>query len=249
MKKHVDRWWSRARSLLKEGARLTLSDATYQTLHMHLNAHRMRRAASDTEAVHSQVIAQHVSAGACCLDIGAHVGVWTYPLSCAAGPAGRVYAYEASPYYAAVLERALRRVQAANAYVCDLALASEDGETELVTEDAARRSLIGRIHLRAQGEAATQTETVRTARLDTLAEDDAHLRSVQFIKCDVEGAELFVFEGARHLLETAKPVIFCEVQEEHCQRYGHRADDVLNYLRDLGYDAERQTRIDYLFTP
>ena len=49
------------------------------------------------------------------------------------------------------------------------------------------------------------------------------------IKCDVEGAEVEVFEGARNLLERAHPVVICEMHARE------KAAHLYDLFRSLGY--------------
>ena len=56
-----------------------------------------------------------------------------------------------------------------------------------------------------------------------------------FVKIDVEGAELAVFRGAESMLTKARPVIFCEIVDDYCRRYGHGLSDVLDVLLRTDY--------------
>lgn len=60
---------------------------------------------------------------------------------------------------------------------------------------------------------------------------------IDFIKCDVEGAELFVFRGAVKTLERFKPIIFTEMLRKWSNKFGYRPDDIINLLVGLGYDC------------
>jgi FkbM family methyltransferase len=55
------------------------------------------------------------------------------------------------------------------------------------------------------------------------------------IKCDVEGAELFVFQGARDCLRRHQPMIFCEMLRKWAAQFGYHPNDIIALLAGLGY--------------
>ena len=58
-----------------------------------------------------------------------------------------------------------------------------------------------------------------------------------FIKCDVEGAELLVFRGARATLARCKPIVFSELLRKWAKPFGYHPNDLLLFFRELGYDC------------
>ena len=60
--------------------------------------------------------------------------------------------------------------------------------------------------------------------------------SIDFIKCDVEGNELHVIEGATKLIETYLPVICVEILRKYSDEFGYQAMDVVNAIRYFGYE-------------
>jgi hypothetical protein len=59
---------------------------------------------------------------------------------------------------------------------------------------------------------------------------------VDFIKIDVEGAELSVLQGAPELLRRSpRPVILAEVQDLRTKPWGYRAAEILSCLSALDY--------------
>lgn len=57
----------------------------------------------------------------------------------------------------------------------------------------------------------------------------------EFIKCDVEGAELLVFRGGRHTLEHHRPIVFAELLRKWSKPFGYHPNDMLQYFVELGY--------------
>jgi len=58
------------------------------------------------------------------------------------------------------------------------------------------------------------------------------------IKCDVEGAEVLVLQGARQTLLRKRPELLLSVHAELLHQFGHSKDDVSTLLQQLNYNWE-----------
>ena len=58
---------------------------------------------------------------------------------------------------------------------------------------------------------------------------------VDFIKCDVEGAELFVFLGAKKTLLNDKPIVFCEMLRKWSKKFKYHPNDIILLFDKFGY--------------
>ncbi|HZY20341.1 MAG TPA: FkbM family methyltransferase [Ramlibacter sp.] len=56
-----------------------------------------------------------------------------------------------------------------------------------------------------------------------------------FVKCDVEGAELLVFRGARETLARHRPAVFAELLRKWSRPFGYHPNDMLAWFDGLGY--------------
>ena len=76
-----------------------------------------------------------------------------------------------------------------------------------------------------------------TATIDTL--DALCVREgiarLQFVKIDVEGAELQVLEGGQQVITDSRPVMLIEVEARHAARYQRTPDEVMAWMFDRGY--------------
>lgn len=228
----------------KRMLRCVVGEPLYRELHARRWADRLRRGEGDALA---PFIAQFVKTGDVCLDIGAHGGSVTVPLSRAVGPEGHVFAFEARPDYAATLERTLALLGISNVTVLAVAVGERDAQARLVVE-AKGSDLTGRSHL-AASEPDQVSVPVTSRRLDGLAGEIPRLSEATLVKIDVEGAELFVLRGGSDYFGTVRPAVYCEVQDEHCARYGHAAATVFEAFEALGFDGERVSYADVVFTP
>lgn len=69
---------------------------------------------------------------------------------------------------------------------------------------------------------------------------------VDFIKCDVEGAELFVYKGGREIIERSKPIVFSEMLRKWSAKFGYNPNDIISFFKELGYKCyviESETRL------
>ena len=60
---------------------------------------------------------------------------------------------------------------------------------------------------------------------------------VDFIKCDVEGAELFVFLGAKKILSKYKPIVFCEMLRKWSKKFEYHPNEIILLFKKLGYEC------------
>jgi len=59
--------------------------------------------------------------------------------------------------------------------------------------------------------------------------------SVDIIKCDVEGAELLVYQGGIKTIETFKPVVFTEMLRKWSAKFGYHPNDIIALFSQQGY--------------
>lgn len=168
------------------------------------------------------------------IDVGAHAGSWSIPLSRLV-TLGEVIGYEALPYYANTLSKTVRLLRRKNIQVRNKAVSDKPGQLQLVHKSPTGATLTGYTHLIGIDETSTKTVLVDAVSLDD--EFATEQRRISFIKCDVEGAELSVFKGSKELIRKHKPVIYTEINEVWCQRYGHHAKTVFDLLASYGYTA------------
>lgn len=61
--------------------------------------------------------------------------------------------------------------------------------------------------------------------------------SIDFIKCDVEGAELLAFKGAREIIRKDLPIIFTEMLRKWTTKFNYHPNEIIDLLSTLGYDC------------
>ncbi len=86
-------------------------------------------------------------------------------------------------------------------------------------------------------EAAAGSVRVPMRTLDAIVQERG-LRNVQFVKMDIEGAELFALRGASELLRSQRPLIYCELHRQYMEANGMTLDDVRAFAESVDYNVE-----------
>jgi FkbM family methyltransferase len=171
--------------------------------------------------------------GSVVFDLGANVGLVTYALSQAVGPAGRVVAFEPDPTSLEYLRRNTNRHELVNVEIVEAAIADTRGTLSFFAEGTITSGL-----------ASTRKDAVMTKSLGTVVDcaaitlTDAVERhgEPRWIKMDIEGAELVVLEHSRDLLRDLRP--FLVIDTSHVVGTETTTARVEQLLRSIGYTTE-----------
>lgn len=87
-----------------------------------------------------------------------------------------------------------------------------------------------------RGNKETREVMCRVERLDDVVKEQG-IFSMDFIKCDVEGAELFVYKGGMESIKKYKPVIFSEILRKWSAKFGYHPNDIIDLLEEVGYQC------------
>jgi len=179
-------------------------------------------------------VQRYLRPGMTVLDVGAHHGLYSVLASRLVGAAGRVVAFEPSPRERRMLHVHLRLNRCRNVEVVPSAVGDGPGEVEFficLGIETGCNSL----------RPPNVDEPIRRVHVcvDSL---DAHVSRlgvgrVDFLKMDVEGAELDLLRGASRLLGgQSRPVILCELADVRAEPWGYRCVEVFDCLTPLGFD-------------
>jgi FkbM family methyltransferase len=176
-----------------------------------------------------KAIRRAVKAGDTVFDIGAHVGVYTTLFSHLVGEGGKVYAFEPNLEVLPALRRTVEEL--GNVALYPYALSDESRRAVLVIPgDPSMASLSDWF---GQNHGHTHTVDCEMRRLDDLVEAGT-LPLPDFIKCDVEGAELLVFKGGEKSLNRRDaPVILFEGHADSAHGFGADASGAIDFLLGL----------------
>lgn len=155
------------------------------------------------------------------LDVGAYIGWFTIQAAKAVGPSGKVVALEPDTYNRGQLEENLALNGLSSCTVVPVAAWFEAAEIGWRADDVPVWSKVDR---------ASHGGSVRAVTIDSLV-DDLGLAKVDWIKMDIEGAEVEALQGAQKTLARFRPDLFIEVHET--------LDTVSRFLEKFGYAVEK----------
>jgi FkbM family methyltransferase len=170
-----------------------------------------------------------VPEGGTVLDVGANIGYYTLSL-CRQVRDVSVHSFEPIPKTFALLQEHVRINGATNATIHNFGF-SEREETKTFYYYPEGSGNASSANL-SEG-TSVRTITCQVKRLDDFVQ--ANGLRVDFIKCDVEGAELFVFRGAIATLKRDRPVLFTEMLRKWAAKFNYHPNEIIALMKDLGY--------------
>lgn len=191
-----------------------------------------------------QVIPQFVKPGDTALDIGANYGMWTYALSRAVGPLGRVWAFEPIPFTVSTLRKVTGLLRLKNVEIVPQGCGemADTVEFDVPVQDNGAFSA-GQAHVATRDDERPGRE--RHARwgqskrihCGVVAADDVvpESASVTFIKLDIEGAELSALRGCERIIGSHHPIIVCEINPWYLEGLKLTVEDLISFLSERDY--------------
>lgn len=193
--------------------------------------HRAWRYRLRTEKFGVSFLLSRDLAGRTAVDIGANRGIYSYWMSGRVGSNGRVIAFEPQPELASQLRELRMDFGLTNLEIVEAGLSDTDARLVLKRP----RNHWGGASLE-PGTHADETTACDDIPIDVTTLDgffrNHASRPIAFIKCDVEGHEGRVFQGARTILSVDRPDLLFE-----CHRAGEPDCEVFALLTTLDYEG------------
>jgi FkbM family methyltransferase len=162
------------------------------------------------------------------VDIGAHIGTWTYNL---APLFETVRAFEPMAEHRDCLAM---NIEAPNVIIYPLALGPERGSVRMQTSGISTGD--------------TWVDPSGPGDIDMHPLDAFEWKDIDLIKVDAEGYEEHILRGARQTIIASRPVICVEQKRDWPKRYGLQPQGAVTFLQSLGYVLAREMGGDYLMT-
>jgi FkbM family methyltransferase len=185
-----------------------------------------------------------VKPGETALDLGANFGLYSYHISRVLAGSGRVYDFEPVPFTFATLRLVSRILRFRNVTLIEKGCSEESGKISFeVPVQASGAFAAGQAYISGRRDdregketqvrwAGTREVVCEVVRLDDFLPE---IDDLSLIKCDVEGAELFAFRGAKELIGKHLPTVICEINPWFLEGFGIQLEELIGFFSERGY--------------
>jgi FkbM family methyltransferase len=184
-----------------------------------------------TERNETTTLVESIEPGMTVVDVGANVGYYTILMSKKVGDSGKVFAFEPEPLNFKILEYHAKRYRCTNLVLEQKAVLSQSGSGRLYQSQSNPGD--HRIYDLRDGRRSIPAEIVS---LDDYFEDIEN--PIDFIKIDVQGAEMAVIDGMSDLLSHPSKTKNLQTLIEFCplalQEFGSDPREFLTTLDSWG---------------
>jgi FkbM family methyltransferase len=179
-----------------------------------------------------------VTMGNRCFDVGANVGMIAIPLAhhLRNNGGGSIIAFEpVKPNFDRLKKTVSLNHLEDVVKTFNVALGDEEGEIEIALETQGGASTGNAVMSKIADDLSGFTVSkARITRLDTFVEEQ-DIDLVDFIKVDIEGAELLFLRGGQKFLAKSRPIIYGEFHSGMMPKFGHNFLDVIEFFKPLNY--------------
>lgn len=183
------------------------------------------------EDMESTFIVHNLKEGAVFVDVGANIGYFS--MLAAQQKAGKVLAIEPIPKTYDMLNMNIEYNMFTDVIEpLNIALGSKEHTAKFICSLGPKNHMVYEVE---DIHRDLPTINVNVTTLDNLLKYRKKIGRIDFIKVDIEGAEHSFLLGARKTMEAFKPIIMMEIEEQRLTKYNVTAENVFNFMNDLGY--------------
>lgn len=185
----------------------------------------------DYEKSESMMMENLISDGDTFFDIGANIGWYSINIT-ASRRATKVYCFEPIPKTFKSLQKNMELNGVLNVRSHNFGFSSQAGEFPFYyyPEGSGNASSAN-----VSGRADVECVQCKVRTLDDYTAETG--TKVDFIKCDVEGAELLVFKGGVNTISRDKPIVFSEILRKWSVKFNYNPNEIFELFRAQGYQA------------
>ena len=173
----------------------------------------------------------HLSKFETAVEVGAHIGSWTIGL---AAKFKMVLAYEPNPKSFKLLSQNVTESGFQNILLKNLAVGDYDGEVNMSEGP--------------KGPISSKVDPTGSMKIKMRSLDSEKLGKISLLKIHCNGHELEVIKGSVRLILESAPEIFIVIKKNKNVTHDTQ-DELLKFLKYLGYVVKYSKKPDWLFTP
>lgn len=177
-----------------------------------------------------------VRAGDNVLDIGAHIGTYSIPLSQFI-QGGKLFAFEANLSSFNLLVKNIHANNLGDIATPIHGAAARQGDL-LYSPVLPSGGNSGMYYFQEASKSLAQ-DACRSINIGEWYSQLTLAPQIDFVKVDVEGAELVTLRSLEQLLQSQKPKLYVEINEVALSRFGASVGEMDRFLTDLGYEFFR----------
>jgi FkbM family methyltransferase len=190
----------------------------------------VRIAAGVHEPEMRQAMGRVLKPGMNCLDIGAHIGLYTLLMGSAAkAGGGKVWSFEPFTRSLELLRKNIRENGLVKTVIQTAAAChAQSGTGQLYVPD---QTDLGPVWVRLPGQGGNNpVDTVSLVRVDDVVPAEV---KIDLVKMDIEGGEPFALDGMKRILQKSRPIIFSEFIPG---AFGMDPQELLGRLKRANYE-------------
>jgi FkbM family methyltransferase len=174
----------------------------------------------------TKIIRDNIKEGDIVIDVGANIGYYTLIFAQLVGASGKVFAFEPEPKNFEILKKNIEVNNYQNIIAEQKIVSDESGMVKLFI---AEQGIVGhRIQQKTDSQKFIEVESII---LDNYLKNLNLSEKINFIKIDVEGAEVKVLEGSKIMIEKSDQLkIFTEFNREDIKKYDYNPEYLLSFL-------------------
>ena len=166
------------------------------------------------------------------IDVGANMGETTLNFAKLVGNTGKVLSLEPDPGNFRKLSENIYQNNFSNIKLLNIGAGNQHSFFNLSMADI---NNTGKNRVRETSESKENMVEINTLESITAKEN---ITKVDFIKIDVEGYEMKVLQGAENIINTHKPILFIELDDNNLREQNDTAADLVKFLEERNYSVK-----------
>ena len=181
-----------------------------------------------------KVLCSSAKPGMVVFDIGTNIGYVALKLAKQVGDSGKVYGFEPDPVN---FKKAYRNITelntwCTNVHIENMGLGDKKGQFKLYAIEEGNN---GMHQVRNDDLTGVNFSTITIEVIDEYIVNN-NIPGPQLIKIDTEGYEMNILRGSIKTLQTYRPVLFIEVDDNNLKLQNQSASSLINFISSLNYN-------------